>query len=130
MASKKKTCTCGKVINYDEVCSCKESRNAYQREYYAKHKDANKELRTARWAKKRQFIISRDRNYCQRCFYKYGIIESHKLQVHHIKPRSLYAHLMYEDSNLITLCKTCNLQLGTQETLDFDWNPTDRDYNI
>ncbi|WP_009968574.1 HNH endonuclease, partial [Bacillus subtilis] len=59
---------------------------------------------------------------CQRCLIKYSIVNSSELQVHHIKPRIDYPELMFEESNLITLCKTCNLQLGTSGELDFKPN--------
>lgn len=131
MPSKKKTCTCGKVIDFAEICECKKgNRNAYQRQYYEKNKEAHKELNSTRWAKKRRFILNRDNSHCQRCLHKYGIIETDKLQVHHIKNRQHHPHLMYEDSNLITVCKTCNLQLGQSDILDFDWQQPEREFNF
>ena len=40
-------------------------------------------------------------------------MNTRNLQVHHIKPRKEYPELMFEPDNLITTCKTCNLQMGT-----------------
>lgn len=120
--SKKKTCSCGRVIGFNETCKCKQnktSRNNYQKAYYQKNKDILKPLTSARWRKLRSLIIKRDGGYCQRCFIKYGIINGDQLQVHHIKPRIEFPELMWEESNLITVCKTCNLQLGTDGKLDF-----------
>ncbi len=42
------------------------------------------------------------------------------LQVHHIKPRSDYPELVYEHSNLVTLCQSCNTSLG-KKGIDFEW---------
>jgi 5-methylcytosine-specific restriction endonuclease McrA len=102
-------------------CSCKErtNRNEYQRDYYQKNKEVLKPLSSTRWRKLRKLIISRDGGLCARCFSKYGIINGDNLQVHHIKPRIEFPHLMFDEENLITLCKTCNLQIGTAHELDF-----------
>jgi len=119
--SKKKFCSCGKLIGFNETCSCKsnKNRNEYQRNYYQKNKETLKPLSSARWKRLRPLIIKRDKGYCQRCFIKFNVINSSNLQVHHIKPRIEYPHLMFEESNLITVCKTCNLQIGLKE-LDFE----------
>ncbi|WP_338816809.1 HNH endonuclease [Bacillus subtilis] len=125
MIMKKKICNnCGKIIGSNETCSCKQNRNRnrYQRKYYQKNKEYLKPLSTARWKKLRSLIIHRDKGCCQRCLIKYSIVNSSELQVHHIKPRIDYPELMFEESNLITLCKTCNLQLGTSGELDFKPN--------
>lgn len=121
---KKKICTCGKRVPFNETCSCKlirkKQRNEYQKEYYKKNKESLKELTSKRWRDLRKSIILRDGGYCQRCFIKFGVINDKSLQVHHIKPRVEYPELMYDEDNLICLCKTCNLQLGVKGILDFD----------
>lgn len=126
MSNKKmKICpNCGKRIPFNETCSCKKrnNKNKYQRNYYKEHKETLAPLKTARWRKLRSLIIKRDNGVCQRCLIKYGIINSENLQIHHIKPRIEYPDLIYDESNLITLCKTCNLQLGTNKELDFKPN--------
>lgn len=115
---------CNKKISFNEDCSCKipQDRNKYQRDYYEENKESLKILSTKRWRDLRKVIINRDGGYCQRCFIKYNIIESDNLQVHHVKPRIKYPELMFEETNLITLCKTCNLNLGIEEELDFEPN--------
>lgn len=120
--SKKKICSyCGKVIDWNETCECKKnSINKSKREYYKENKDVIKPITSARWRKLRPLIIKRDGGCCQRCLIKYGTINSKDLQVHHIKPRAYYPELIFDETNLITLCKTCNLQLGTNEELDFE----------
>ncbi|MCY9005654.1 HNH endonuclease [Peribacillus frigoritolerans] len=43
------------------------------------------------------------------------------LEVHHIKSWRDFKALAYEPSNLITICRYCNLDLGNSNKLDFDW---------
>jgi len=132
--SKKKSCSCGRIIGYTEICPCKQNqnRNEYQRNYYEKNKEILRPLTSTRWRKLRSLIIKRDGGLCQRCLLKYGIINGSTLQVHHIKPRIQYPELMWEETNLITLCKTCNLQIGTNDELDFKPNDNlkDRDFDF
>ena len=83
------------------------------------------------WKKVRKQAIKRDDGYCQRCLIKYNIITTSSLEGHHIKPRSKpkYKHLELELTNIATLCKSCNLALGTQEFLDFPWEvQADREF--
>lgn len=125
---KKKICRyCNKVVEDNHICSKNEKKqqyNKYKREYYQNNKEMILELTSAKWRRFRKIIISRDNHMCQRCLLKYGLINGENLEVHHIKPRVEYPELMYEEKNVITLCKTCNLQLGTTPSLDFDWeNP-------
>lgn len=117
----KKICKCGKIIDFNETCSC-QNRYDYKKEYIKKRGDSEKMLYSKKWKDKKEFIKKRDNYMCQRCFYKYGIVNSEELQVHHIKPRVKFPELAYEDSNLICICGTCNRQIGTKEELDFEWN--------
>lgn len=129
--SKRKTCSCGRIIGFTEICSCKQNqnRNEYQKEYYKKNKDILKPLSSGRWRKLRSLIIKRDKGCCQRCLIKYGQINGDQLQVHHIKPRIEFPELMFEESNLITVCKTCNLQIGLKE-LDFEPTTNLKDFDF
>jgi 5-methylcytosine-specific restriction endonuclease McrA len=43
------------------------------------------------------------------------------LQAHHIKSWRDYPELAYDEDNLITVCKSCNLELGNKNKLDFEW---------
>lgn len=119
-----KVCKCGKTLLYNETCSCS-SRKEYMKKYQNEHKEIEDALRSSLWLKKKKFIKQRDNYMCQRCFIKYNIINTEDLQVHHIKPRIKYPQLMYEDSNLICVCGTCNRQIGTKEHLDFEWKPNE-----
>lgn len=121
MAKKIICSSCGKTHEYNSICICRANtnRNEYQRSYYEKNKEIQKALSSKRWKSMRSYVIHRDGGHCQRCRIKFGLINDEQLQVHHIKPRIEYPELMYEEENLITLCKTCNLQIGTAEKLDF-----------
>ncbi|WP_430248169.1 HNH endonuclease [Priestia megaterium] len=124
----KTQCTgCGRLMPIGMKCNCR-NRNKPKKE----PNEVDKLRNSHRWKrKKRPHIIKRDLGYCQRCYIKYGIIESSKLTVHHILPASKYPELFFEDSNLVTLCDTCNKQLGINEQLDFDWVvPNDYEYNF
>ena len=102
----KKICSgCGKIIDFNKDCSCRPKRILKKET----NTEDDKFLRSTAWYNKRRKIIQRDNGYCQRCFYKYGILETERLQVHHIKSRLHYPELKMEDSNLITVCQTCNL---------------------
>lgn len=134
MAIRKEICPhCKKIVDMSSHhCSgIDKSRleyNAKKRRYYQKNKETLKPLMSKRWQKFRLHIIERDNRICQRCFIKYGIINGEELQVHHIKSRINFPDLIYEEENVITTCKTCNLQLGTSDKLDFDWSPPEIEY--
>jgi 5-methylcytosine-specific restriction endonuclease McrA len=88
------------------------------REYQRNEK--NNPLKTTKWTKLRKHVLARDKYLCQRCLYKYNRFNSSELQAHHIKSRKNYPELVYDERNILTLCKTCNLQLGTSDKLDFE----------
>jgi 5-methylcytosine-specific restriction enzyme A len=119
MRSRKMTCSCGRLIPEGSRCECKKkAKRDYMREYQRNDKD--NPLKTTRWAKLRKHILKRDSYLCQRCMHKYNILNSNELQAHHIRSRKNYPELVFEQENIITLCKTCNLQLGTSDKLDFE----------
>lgn len=120
MKNRKKICSCGRIIKDTETCECKRiKKRDYQREYQRKDKD--NPLKTARWSKLRKKVLQRDGYLCQRCYHKYGILNSKELQGHHIKSRKNFPELVFEERNILTLCRTCNLQLGTSDKLDFKY---------
>ena len=123
MARKKICKYCNKLVDENHVCQKKsnERYNKYKRDYYRKNKETVAPIMSYKWKKFRKFIIDRDDNMCQRCYIKYGIINGDQLQAHHIKSRINYPELMYDENNVIAVCKTCNLQLGTNDKLDFEW---------
>ena len=123
---------CGRMHEFGKTCQCvKEMRNLKAKQARRDGRDeATKFYKSAKWRKKRAFIIKRDLGHCQRCKNKYNIINGERLEVHHIKSRHQFPELAFEDSNLITLCKTCNLQLGTSNKLDFDYLPKNIEFNL
>jgi 5-methylcytosine-specific restriction endonuclease McrA len=119
MIGRKKICSCGKVIPEGTKCDCKKkAKRDYMREYQRNEK--NNPLKTTKWTKLRKHVLARDKYLCQRCLYKYNRFNSSELQAHHIKSRKNYPELVYDERNILTLCKTCNLQLGTSDKLDFE----------
>lgn len=126
-----KICTqCGKKHDANKQCSCQiDNNNEYSKQYYEKNKERKKQLNSKRWKKLRERIIKRDGGMCNRCWVELNIIETQNLQVHHIKPRSEYPELMYDPDNLITVCKTCNLALGTKGQLDWEIQTFNNDIN-
>lgn len=135
MPERKTICRyCGKIADSKHNCPGKEKArqesNARRREYRRKNIETLKPLESRKWRKLRLRIIARDNHICQRCYIKYNIINGDQLQVHHIKPRIYYPELTFEEDNIITLCKTCNIQLGLNG-IDFDWEPpVDDSFNL
>ncbi|WP_066314529.1 HNH endonuclease [Bacillus sp. FJAT-29814] len=118
---------CGKRIEYNATCNCKNHiRNK------STEGETDKLMRSSRWKKKRRYIIDRDICMCQRCFWKYQTVNITELTVHHIHSRKNYPELMWEDSNLICVCMTCNNQLKKVKdgTLDFDWTAPEEEYHL
>ncbi|WP_027956341.1 HNH endonuclease [Halobacillus kuroshimensis] len=111
----KKFCTCGKLIPADEKCRCKRK----TKQEVEKHKV----LTTRRYRNFRESIIERDNKICQRCRIKYGKVNKYNIECHHIKSRRDYPELVMQATNCIALCKLCNLELGTINKLDFDYQP-------
>ncbi|WP_052427414.1 HNH endonuclease [Neobacillus niacini] len=112
---------CGKRIPYTATCQCKKRvRNK------ATEGETDKLMKSSRWKKLRLRVLDRDGGYCQRCLIKFGIIETANMTVHHIKNRRDYPELIFDESNLCCLCRTCNSQLGTKE-LDFNWKAPQED---
>lgn len=122
---------CGKIVNQENHECTKKERvhqeyNASKREYYRKNKETLKPIMSKRWQKFRLHIIERDGRKCMRCYIKYGIINGKDLQVHHIKPRIYFPEKIFDEDNVITTCKTCNIQLGL-EGIDFEWKPPENE---
>lgn len=116
---RKKICKCGKIVAENDLCCKKKERLEKIRRYEKENPEETAFLNSNIWKKKTKRIKERDNYHCQRCLLKYGIIETRCLEVHHIKSRKNFPHLRLEDDNLITVCKTCNIQLGTSDKLDF-----------
>ena len=120
---------CNKIVdkNNHDCPVLKKIKNKKAKEYQKNEEWSAKELTSQKWRNYRKMIILRDGGICQRCKYLLGINNSDNLEIHHIKPRIKYPELMYDDNNVITLCKQCNDHLGLNG-LDFDWKPQQADW--
>lgn len=103
----------------------REERNRLKK--YFKHleddeSESTKQLRSKRWHYFRQQIILRDGGECQRHLKLFGEHVYYPLEVHHIKPREFYPKLMYDEDNVVTICKSCNSHLALNG-IDFDFKP-------
>ena len=126
---RKKICVyCNKIVEDTHRCTKKPKREKTERT-----KKSDKLINNKRWRDKREQILKRDNYMCMRCFYKYGIINTENLQVHHIKSRLDFPHLVFCDNNLVTTCQTCNLQLDYvegDEKIDFEFSFEEREFNL
>ena len=125
---------CGKIKSDTQKCACDKIKTINVKPIKSEEKkDYKNGIHSARWRKKRLFILKRDKGLCQRCLHKFNIFNGEQLTVHHIKSRKEYPELMFEDNNLITLCLTCNLQMEAKDLnhqLDFDITIEDNDFNL
>lgn len=93
--------------------------------------EEKKFFNSTRWKKLRKSVIKRDNEACQRCLIKNNFFTTDNLQVHNIKPRvkykgvNGYPDLRFDESNLVTLCQSCNTHLYIREELDFNWEVPD-----
>ncbi|MBG9471363.1 HNH endonuclease [Priestia megaterium] len=108
-----KFCSCGNVIKLNEKCSCKKA--------YRSKENKTHPSNTRKFQKLRKSIIIRDEYHCQRCKVVYGQLVMEDLECHHIKSFRDYPELAYDEVNLITVCRRCNLDLGNSNKLDFNW---------
>lgn len=117
---------CGKYITQGAMCECKVKVN---RVVSDEQRESDKFYTKAPWRKVRLKVIKRDGCVCIRCLIKYGLIVTANLQGHHIKSRKHYPELELQESNIICVCQTCNLQLGTTDEVDFIYEIPD-EYEI
>lgn len=110
---------CRLVIRGDE-CACKGTGTAYKQGESTRHPSS-----TRKFQKLRKQIIKRDGAHCVRCLIKYNWMRFDNLQAHHIKSWKDFPELAYNESNLITVCRDCNLELGTSNELDFKWEASE-----
>lgn len=101
--------SCDKLVTAGTKCTCMKRNTAA-----SKHIGA-----TWRFQKLRKKIITRDKGHCQRCRIKFDLLITDNLECHHIKSYRDFPELAYEESNLIMVCRRCNLDLGNSNKLDF-----------
>lgn len=137
MAKIYRTCSyCNRRYDTSQSHKCEEQRlheNRVKADYQRKMKEVDAPLRTKRWRALRKRIILADNAVCQRCLIKFGIFNYENLEVHHIKPRINYPNLIFDETNLVTLCHSCNAQLALNK-LDFEFDVSkrtvDHDYHL
>lgn len=112
-SKRNRICRCGNLIKMVEKCPCKNS--------YRSRASDNHISSTRRFQKLRKQIIRRDNGHCVRCRVKYNEFVGENLQCHHIKSFRDYPELAYEPSNLLMVCRRCNIDLGNNNKLDFKW---------
>jgi 5-methylcytosine-specific restriction endonuclease McrA len=105
-------CSCGQLLTKGQVCACKAVKTDSQRNHVS---------RTTKFQKIRKAVIKRDGAHCQRCRIKFNWMTFDNLQAHHIKSWRDFPELAYDEANLITVCRNCNLDLGNDNKLDFEW---------
>lgn len=117
---------CRKLIEYGNTfCSECKSKVTKERKTGLKRKDIEATTKDSRWKSVRMKVIQRDK-CCLLCL-KRGYIEYRTLQVHHLIKRVDDVNLIYEPSNLVTLCRSCHeemekLPLVEQKKLLGDYN--------
>ncbi|MFU7590097.1 HNH endonuclease [Priestia sp. RMT2NF4] len=105
---------CGNLVTGSATnCPCKKT--------YRRGGDKTHPSSTRRFQKLRKSIIIRDEYHCQRCKAVYGQLIMGDLECHHIKSFRDYPELAYDEANLITVCRRCNLDLGNSNKLNFNW---------
>lgn len=68
----------------------------------SKKKKRKSQINTKEYEQFRKSILKRDNYRCVECG------NTHRLQVHHIKPKSKYPELLMVPSNCVTLCISCH----------------------
>lgn len=108
-----KLCSCGQLVAVGATCDCKKGK---------KHDSQRKHVsRNTKFQKLRKAVIKRDGAHCQRCRIKFNWMTFDNLQAHHIKSFRDYPELAYDESNIIIVCRNCNLELGNSNKLDFEY---------
>lgn len=72
-----------------------------------KNKRVEATTKSSRWKEVRRRIVLRDK-CCILCLKRYNYVNMKNLQVHHIVKRVDNEDLIYEPSNLVTLCRQCH----------------------
>jgi len=113
---------CGEKYELGTNHRCK-TKNKHIKKLDSNNKTRSEEIiHSIKWKKFRKRILRRDHFLCQRCLIKYNFYNADNLTVHHIIARIHSPELSFEPNNLITLCQTCNSQLGVKDKLDFKWD--------
>lgn len=88
---------CGKIHEYGR-CNATKVDNSRKRV-------TGKYRADRRWYYARRQVLERDLYCCRMCLDKDNYVEREGLEVHHIIPIYKNAEMVYDEHNLITLCK-------------------------
>lgn len=100
---------CRKLTDYGNTyCKdCQSIISSERNKLRSKDEEIEATTKSSTWKNLRKQILMRDKNCCVLCF-KRGYITYKSLQVHHIVKRIEDKSLIYEPTNLVTLCRTCH----------------------
>lgn len=99
---------CRSLIDYGETyCDKCYSAVIKAKKDGLKNKRVEATTKSSRWKAVRRRILLRDK-CCILCLNRDKYINLHNLQVHHIVKRVDDEDLIYEPSNLVTLCRNCH----------------------
>lgn len=103
---------CGKMVDkFNHDCKVKKERSSQYNKKY-NNKKTVRAIKSTQWKELRKLILQEKGAYCQRCYYKYGIINGDKIQIDHIIPREYDDSLIFDEDNLLPLCRSCNAYKG------------------
>ena len=100
-----------KLIDYgNSYCDKCYSTILRDRKNSVKNKRVESTTKSAQWKAVREKVILRDK-CCLLCLKRRGYFELRALQVHHIIKRVEDESLIYDPSNLVTLCRSCHEEM-------------------
>lgn len=102
---------CRKLIEYgNSYCEKCYSTLLKVRKNSTKNKRIESTTKSAQWKAVRRQVLLRDK-CCVLCLKRRGYFELRTLQVHHIIKRVEDESLIYDPSNLVTLCRSCHEEM-------------------
>lgn len=103
---KTRCCGCRCLIDFGNTY-CDKCKSVVIKRNRSKNKEIEATTKSGRWKAVRLTILRRDK-CCVLCFKRHGVYNLKNLQVHHIEKRVDRPDLIYEPTNLVTLCRDCH----------------------
>lgn len=105
---KTRCCRCRALIEYGNTyCDVCKPKVIKQNKSGLRNKEIESTTKSSRWKSLRKKILLRDK-CCILCKNRDGYFNLKRLQVHHIVKRVDDESLIFEPSNLVTLCRDCH----------------------
>lgn len=102
---------CRRLIDYgNSYCDTCYSNLIRENKKSLKNKRVEATTKSSMWKAIRRQVILRDK-CCLLCLRRRGYYELRSLQVHHIIKRIEDESLIYDPSNLVTLCRSCHEEM-------------------